>query len=345
MIFGFLSGLIGYFFASQNNDYLPFWGQVDISEIGYDQTININQPRTVIAKQDILLDKIENDVASILVSFYPFKGSILPLSAAYADQDMISQGVAITNDGWVVAGRSLNENGGPYLTVGYQSKSYAVSKIVRDDASGAVFGKIDGKNLPVAEMGDSDALKPGQTLAIFSRLGGLTPAQIKKIGYHFKNRSDLIQSSEKLNKRIMVNRELSVLDEGAAVFNLNGEVVGLVSGGSIVPSNYFKELFGQILQNQKIKRPFAGLKYFDLAHTDGLDKWGDRGALIAALPANSGPLAGRLLENDVILKINGEEINKERSLSEALNRYRPNDEVIMELSRQGQTKEIIFRLR
>ncbi len=326
IVFGFLSGILGYVFIALDGNRLPLFGQINISDSGWNNQIVIDQPRSVVVEQDIQVTQVENDVMPTLLNIYHPKLSTSPISEAYLPSDVLSNAIAITSDGWILSvKKSLPSLIGNYDVIGYQSKKYKVTKFIEDRATGIVFSKSDASNLTVSKMGDSKNLREGQTLALVSKNNGITLVNIEKIGYKFNVAADLILSSDELDKEIILNIDLLKETNGSALVNLKGELVGIVNYGKIIPVNYFKNIIGQVLAGKDVARPVLGIKYFDLSHVDGLINHGDKGALVYGNPIKTSPLFNQVLDGDVIKKVDDVEINNSQSLSELLNSYKIGD--------------------
>jgi len=336
IILGFLAGVWGYSLFL-NNGSLPYFGQIDLADNTRDQQIVIDQPRNVIVRQDVQLRQIENDLMPAMVNIYYAKNASQTLNQVYLASESLGGGFVLTADGWVVTTKKVMDNPNfKYSAVGYQGKEYTLSQLVEDKITGLVFSKVEADNLPVVTLGKSSKLGIGQTVAILSKRNNLTLANIKKIGYVFKNRSDIVQSSESLNKEIFVDIELGQDDNGAVVANLKGEVVGVVNGGKIILADQFQRIVGQVLEKQEISRPTLGARYIDLAQVEGLSELGDRGALIYGTVPRTNSAYNKLLDGDIVKKVDDSEINAYWSLSELINDYRPGDYIEVLVDRDGE---------
>lgn len=346
IIFGLLSGFLAYVFLASSGLKLPFFGQINFAAGELGQQIVIDQPRTVVVDQDLQLSQVKNDLLSTLVSIYPAKKSSSVLSKIYPADDRAGQGFVLTADGWVVTSQTVIDNAkNHYVGVGYQAKIYDFEKFVSDPATGLVFGKLSASGLPVAKIGKSKDLTLGQTVVVASGRDRLSLTHIAKIGYDFSSAEESVQSSESFKRQIFLALNLDGSFNGAVVVNLKGEIIGLVSAGRVVLVDDFKNVFPQVLANQKIVRPYLGVKYIDLSQVDGLIDQGDKGALIYAAPAKDSPAADKLKAGDIVKRVNGVEINSFQNLSELIGVSKAGDKVDLLLSRQGQEQTVDFILK
>lgn len=334
IIFGFLAGIIGFVFMGYNNMSLPFFGGINFDNLNPDQKIIIEQPRNVVVQQDRQLQQVENDLLPSLVNIYrPTVGNKVS-DQIYLPNEFLGQGFVLTADGWVVsvAGTIANFQS-RYDVVGYQSKEYQLSDFVLDEATGVVFAKMPASNLPVARLGSHRDLILGQTVVVISQRRKVELAQIKDIGLKFDNINQAMQSSDDLNKEIILNISLSNVYNGAIVATLDGKIVGLVDRGRVIIVDYFSDYIAQVLKDQKIVRPVLGINYIDLAQVEGLVEKGERGALVYGNPIVASPAYNLLKDGDLIKKIDDIEINVFRSLSELIQGYKPGDNIELLIQR------------
>lgn len=346
LIFGFLAGVIGFSWADLNLVQFPFWSQIDFSQIGFDRQIVINQPGRVTVNQDLQIKQIESDLLPTLVNIYLTKKTDKALSQVYLPGENLGQGLILTADGWLITTKSVISNAKVnYLAIAYQGKKYEIKNIIIDETTGVVFAKLAASNLPVIKLGSTKELVLGQTLAIALGRDQLAVSHLRKIGYDFKSSTDAVQPSESFNKHLFLDLVLNKGFNGAAVANLKGEVVGLINDGQIIMVDYFKNVVDQVLAGKAIVRPILKVNYFDLAQTDGLIDFGDKGALVYSNPAADSPAYGKLQANDLIKKVDDIELNTYQSLSEVVGSYRPGEGIDLLLSRNGQEQTIGLTLK
>ncbi len=342
VIVGFVAGVSGY--AVVTSTGLPFIGRVNVSNATNNQQIVIDQPRNVIVQEDVQFNQVENDLLPALVNLYNLKKDTNNLTRSYLPSELLGQGFVLTADGWVVTSKSAIANQKyRYAAIGYQAKKYEIGDFVEDSATGLLFGKMASNNLTVAKIGDDTKLQSGQSV-VLAQGNKLVLAHIKNIGYDFKVRTDLVQSSESFNKQIFLDVSLAGVPDGAVVTDLKAQVVGVVVGGKVVLIDYLKSAINQVLGGQKITRPVLGVNYIDLAQVDGLGDISDRGALVYGSPAKASPALGKLKDGDLIKKVDDSELNVYQGLAEIIGNYKKGDKVDLLITRSGKDQTVEIQL-
>jgi S1-C subfamily serine protease len=120
--------------------------------------------------------------------------------------------------------------------------------------------------------------------------------------------------------------------------------------GFSIPINTAKQDIESVKANGKIVRPWLGVRYVlinkEIAKENQLEK--DYGALVArgqketdfsVVPGSPADKAG-LLENDIILELNGQKIDEERPLSREIAKFHPGNEINLKVLRKGEEKNI-----
>jgi len=340
ILLGLIGGIAGMIIIGSSDFKVPLLGRVNFANDNYNkQQIIIQQPRNVVVEQDTQLKQIENNLFPTLISVYQTKKGTDPLAKAYLPSELLGQGFVLTADGWVVVPASaISNTKGKYTAVAYQKKLYDLTGFIEDEKLGLTFARVSANNLPVVTLGKSNELILGQTVVLVASGDDISIAHIKKIGYEFKDNKELIENSDSIRKTIYLDLPDNQLKSGAIVVNLKGEIVGMVSGKDIVMSDYLNNVIKYVLNGQKISRPVLGINYIDLAQADGLIRVADKGALVyGALDKNS-PATGKILEGDIIRKVNDTELNVFKGLAEAVSGHKTGDKIELTVWRGG--KEI-----
>ncbi|APG28564.1 peptidase [Syntrophotalea acetylenivorans] len=189
------------------------------------------------------------------------------------------------------------------------------------DTDVAVLKIKDSNELPVAVLGDSDALQVGQwALAIGNPFGldsTLTVGVISATG-----RTDV--GIEAFEDFIQTDASINPGNSGGPLLNIYGEVIGIntaivASGqgiGFAIPINLARLIAGQLMEKGEVVRGYLGVGIQPLspalAESFGLDR--PTGALVNQVLAGSPASVAGLRRGDLLLTYNGREISGVRSL-------------------------------
>jgi len=214
---------------------------------------------------------------------------------------------------------------------------------------------IDAKDLPAAELGDSDKLEVGQhVVAIGNALGEFQNTVTTGV-VSAKGRT-LVAEGQRFDEMIQTDAAINPGNSGGPLVNLKGQIVGINTAmagnaeniGFAIPINLAKYAIDSFKKNGKIIRPFIGIRYVpitkEIATINKLPV--DYGILIkgndyslGVIPGSPAQKAG-LHEGDIITKINGQKIDADKPLSTILLRYQPGDTVELTVLSKGKETTI-----
>ena len=225
-----------------------------------------------------------------------------------------------------------------------------------DPLSDLALLKVEGKNLPQVNTGNSDGLKVGDwVVAIgspfsfdFSVTAGIVSAKGRSIqNNNIGNYVPFLQTDVAINPG----------NSGGPLFDLDGKVVGINSqiysrsGGYqglafAIPINVAVDVANQIIDEGEVSRGYLGVRMSevdsDLAEALGMKK--PYGALINDVESGqSADLAG-LMPGDVIIEFNEEEIKFSSDLPHVVGQLRPETEAEARVIRDGEEISIDFVL-
>jgi serine protease Do len=243
----------------------------------------------------------------------------------------LGSGFIISPDGYIVTNNHLVQgvNGtGTVDTVTVittDRREYPARIIGRDETSDLAVLKIEGHNLPFVNWGDSTKARVGDwVLAIGNPygLGGTVTAGIISALHRG------ITGVGAYDRYIQTDAAINMGNSGGPMFDLNGNVIGINSalisptGASVgiglsIPAEAAKPVVDSLMKGQRPSRGYlgVGLQPLDenLAPSLGLPK--DSGEIVRSVVAN-GP-AGRagLVQGDVIVKVNGQPVTPDQTVS------------------------------
>lgn len=180
------------------------------------------------------------------------------------------------------------------------------------------------KSIPVAKLGDSDSVRPGDICMAFGAPLGysqsVTQGIISAVGRsesHMSSISDYIQTDTAINQG----------NSGGPLVNIYGEVIGIntwiasQSGGSqglgfAIPINNIKNSIDSFIKNGKVIYGWVGVSLVEISKTekDDLSISDYDGAFAAEVFTNSPAFKGGIKPGDFIIELNGKKVKNTNQL-------------------------------
>lgn len=272
-------------------------------------------------------------------------------------------GFLITSDGMILTNKHVVEDKqSEYSVITQDGKQFAAEILALDPSRDVAVIKISGNKYPFLELGDSDQVKIGQTvIAIGDSLGEFSNSVSRGIISGLKrnvNAMSAFGDTERLTDIIQTDAAINLGNSGGPLIDINGKVIGVnvarAQGAENIafalPINQVKRLIDQVKSGKKISVAYLGVRYvvIDSLVQAQAKLSVDHGVLItrgskvtdlAVLPGSPADLAG-LVENDIILEINGEKITTNNQLGDMIARYKVGDNINLKIWHKGQEKDI-----
>ena len=350
VIIGFLSGVVGELWVNSfllPDPYLNFKNFSDLSRL-IDDLVNGGQ-RSGLSDRDLLINENIKKARPALVSVYRYKNFLGGQNINLLPSDLVGQAATITNDGWILTSAEVAQfEKNIFWVETNDHKLYkAVVKSINKTSSIA-FLKIEANDLAVVEFSARNNLVNGQAVVIFSSGQEVINSSIKSLNYSdLTDYADFIHSSETFYKFIVLQNQLSKNYFGAPVLTLDGKMAGLYSGASglVIPVDHFIPAMKSAIKNEKLVKPYLGIKFYDLSEFLNDQNSENRGVKIASsgVKADS-PAKGFLFADDIILKVEGDELNVNNNLPELLSQYKADQTIKLLVKRGSEEKTIDVKL-
>lgn len=310
-------------------------GYADINLGASNPPVNLDADATAFSKAFIeVAEKVTPTIVRITVVskradnphdeffFFPFKD--LP-----REQEGSGSGIIISDDGYIVTNNHVVENATSIEVSLFDKRDFDAKVIGTDPLTDLAVIKINATGLPVSYLGDSDGLKVGQwVMAIGNPLSlssTVTAGIISAIG---RGKLNLIQGPYGVEDFIQTDAAINPGNSGGALVDLSGAVIGVNSAiaasrtgtyigyGFAIPINLAKSVSKDLIAHGKINRGYIGINISAvdqaMAKSLGLDK--PRGIFVQGLVEGGAAAKADIREGDVILKIDGREVNQENEL-------------------------------
>lgn len=268
-------------------------------------------------------------------------------------------GFIVSEDGLVLTNKHVVADlNAEYTVLTNEGKKYNARVIARDPVQDLAVVRIispQGK-LPMLSLGDSEGIKLGQTaIAIGNALGEFRNTVSVGIisGLARTVTAEGGGTSETLEGVIQTDAAINPGNSGGPLLNLKGEVIGINTAvaigaeniGFAIPVNKARRDLESVKKTGTIQAPYLGVRYIliteEIAERENLKT--TEGVLVrgsedgpAVIPGSPAEKAGIIAE-DIITKVDGETITRERSLASLIQKRNVGDTITLSILRKGKS--------
>lgn len=269
-------------------------------------------------------------------------------------------GIIISGDGYIVTNnhvvKNASENGIKVILT--DKREFTAKLIGVDPNTDVAVIKVEANDLPVASIGNSDNVQVGQwVVAIGNPLGlnsTVTAGIVSALGRNINTGGD----NYAINNFIQTDAAINPGNSGGALVDINGSVIGINTAikttngfyqgyGFAIPINLAKNVASELMKSGKISRGYIGvtIKDVDIKEAKGLGLDKARGVLIQDVIAGGAGDDAGLKSGDVILSVDGREVNAANELQTIIGSHHPNDVVALVVFRDGKTFDQNVKLK
>ena len=260
-------------------------------------------------------------------------------------------GFLVRPDGYIFTNFHVVEGADRVQVKLKDGREFPAKVVGTDEKTDIAVIKIDAANLPVVQMGDSDAVRVGQfAFAIGAPF---------KLDYTFtygvvsgKGRSKLLSNGGyNISDYLQTDASINPGNSGGPLCDIDGKVIGmntLINGlnrglGFAIPSNLANDIGQQLIAGKKIARPWLGIRIESLgedASIRDLFKGIDKGVIVRTIEADAPAHKSDLRPFDVITRVDGAPVATDTQLQHEILKKKIGQPVKLTVWRKGQTLEI-----
>ena len=307
---------------------------------------------------------VEQHISS--VSYDPFFGFMYPREIYPMKSS--GSGVVISPDGFVMTNHHVIENADKVTVTLSGGDEYEAEIIGSDETSDLALIKLFGSDFPYAELANSDDLLIGEWVIALGNpfeLFSISNKPSASVGIISATNMDfgMQKSGKVLQDMIQTDAAINPGNSGGPLVNAMGQVIGIntfiftdyehfrgsVGIGFAIPINSARRIAEELRMTGEIDRGYStGLIVQSV--TRSISRYLDipfvKGVIIVEINQGSPADMTGLEPGDVILSVNGEDVNKPSDIRTVIleNDFRSGDKVTLQIFRNGNYKKVKMRL-
>ena len=278
--------------------------------------------------------------------------------SSYRPVTSTGSGVIISSDGYIVTNNHVIDKSENIQVVLNDKRSYPATLVGTDKATDIALLKIEEKNLPFIQYGDSDDIKIGEWVLAVGNPFNLTSTVTAGIVSAKARNINILSGQYGIESFIQTDAAVNPGNSGGALVNTNGELIGIntaiasrtgsyVGYSFAIPVNIVRKIVADIMEFGEVQRAYLGISMADidaeLAENENIDEI--KGVYIAKIFDGSAADKAGLKNGDIILSIEENKVNSSSELMEQLSKYRPGDKLNLRVKRGKREKTYDIKLQ
>ncbi len=264
-------------------------------------------------------------------------------------------GIILTPDGYVLTNNHVVENAASNgITVRLlDTREFQARLVGTDPYTDLAVIKVEARDLPVAALGNSDQVEVGHIVFAFGNPLGLSSTMTQGIVSALGRQIRIIDDQNTgygIENFIQTDAAVNPGNSGGALVDVNGTVIGIntaiattnarYQGYSFaIPINLARKVATDLIKFGKVRRGFIGVQIQNVdavtAKAAGLDK--AQGVIVQGINKNSAGEESGLQLGDIILSVDGVEVNTANALQSVVASHYPGETVALKVYRNKKT--------
>lgn len=267
----------------------------------------------------------------------------------------LGSGVIVDSDkGYIITNNHVVEDADELkITLG-DKREFTGKVIGTDPQTDIAIVKIDGNNLPIAKLGDSDTIRVGQwAIAIGNPFGLTQTVSIGVVSATGRANVGVAQYEDMIQTDAAINPGNS----GGPLVNIRGEVIGINTAiftrtggyqgiGFAIPINMVKIIMKELVEKGKVTRGWLGVVIQDI--TPDLAKSFNvtvtEGVLVSEIQENSPAKEAGFERGDIVIEYDGKSIRDVNHLRNLVAQTEAGKKAQVKVLRDGKEKELTVKI-
>jgi serine protease Do len=267
-------------------------------------------------------------------------------------------GVIISNDGYIVTNNHVIQKAEYIEVVLNDQRSYPAKIIGSDPTTDIALLKIEDKDLPFIQYGNSDEIMIGEWVLAVGNPFNLTSTVTAGIVSAKARNINILSKDFAIESFIQTDAAVNPGNSGGALVNTRGELIGINTAiasntGSFtgysfaIPVNIVKKIVADLVEFGVVQRAYLGVSIANidnkLAQQKGFDKI--EGVFVEGVYPEGAASDAGIIGGDVIVMVEDIAVNSVSALQEQMSKYRPGNKVNLTIKRNNILKLFVVTLR
>lgn len=299
--------------------------------------------------------RVEQAVSQRMPEWSPFEFFFGPqqrMPQGPSQRFRLSQGSGfiVSEDGYILTNNHVVNDAQTIVVTLKDGREFNAELVGTDPETEIALIKIDGENLPVSQLGDSDTIEVGEwAIAIGNPFGLQETVTIGIISATGRTQVGIAD----FENFIQTDAAINPGNSGGPLINIDGEVIGINtaiftrSGGYMgigfaIPINMAVDVKEALIRDGRVQRSLIGIflqemtaelaEGFGVEHTDGI--------LIAQVSEDSAGEEAGLQEGDIIVELNGNPPGTIPQFRSRVAAIKPGTEITLTILRDGERMDV-----
>jgi len=260
----------------------------------------------------------------------------------------VGSGIILSPDGYIVTNNHVVD-GAMNIKVTLNDRRVLTGKVIgTDKLTDLAVIKVNATGLPSLPWGDSNSLKPGQTVLAFGSPFGIQNSVTRGIVSAVNRQNPYSDDARKPGGFIQTDAAINPGNSGGALVNAHGQLVGIntfiisnsgsfAGAGFAIPSQLAQSVTAQLIRSGTVHHGYLGVSIEDVtpANASFFKMQDAEGAIISQVTPDSPASRAGIRSGDVITGINGHKVLNSSSLQTAVAEDTPGTKLTLDVLRDG----------
>lgn len=267
-------------------------------------------------------------------------------------------GVILTEDGYIVTNNHVVEGASKITVTLNDKREYEAVIIGTDEKNDLALLKVEAKGLKTVPYGNSDDVRIGEWVLAVGNPFNLTSTVTAGIVSAKARNLNILGGNTTVSSFIQTDAAVNSGNSGGALVNTAGELIGINAAiasntGSFagysfaIPVNIVKKVVDDLMRYGRVQRVYFGASFaeMDAKKADEMHLNNAKGLQVFKIEQDGSADKAGIKEGDILLSIDGHEVNSFSELKEILDQHVPGDVVSCKLIRNQKEYEAKVTLK